>query len=1235
MTSAGLTFLSWVRTGLISTTGGTGNATGSPLDASRSLAGSLPVTLGFDDGQTATFEANLIGPGDVIGLDPHQVIRCDPAPGASTEPNYFAIVEFDRPDLPWMLTSGAPALALPTDADARRGLRPWLCLVVVPDTPLTPPTSRQPLPCLSVLDRELPDLATAWLWAHAQVLTTAGGDLDDVLAHQPDRTLSRLIAPRRLQPGTSYLACVVPTFEAGRRAGLGLDAPTSGSLAPAWTRGDAPRTVALPVYHSWRFSTAKVRGDFEELARRLHPAQFGDSGVRDLDLGRAGSGLPQPPPGATSKLALEGVLVGDRVVPGAWSGWSATARQAFQQALAARLASSASELAPPTYGALQAGFSGSLAAVDAPRWLRELNLDPRYRATAALGTRIVQRHQEALMASAWEQTAAIREANRLLRQAQLARAVGEVIERRIQASALGTDRLLQLTAPIHAQVATATGATVAAALAHSAAVTSSVSHAFRRAARPKGPLARRLTDEALSAPVVRLGLPAASAQAVRPTPQLRAVPGTVDLGAISGATESLATVTSTRVLKPVFPWEAAVPPAVPPNIPFGFMSDLVVEAGGTPSQPSPVAIGSALDFDGAAQRGWQLAGNGATSIPTNKTSTYIDRIGLQGIVSVGYEWIGGGGVDSMYWTPGYLFEPSGGAIRGEPAPRPKAIAAADLLGTGRVDVVFVLESQRQVQAGASPGSVWFKTLYSTYLEVRLDFDPATATFRGDRTGALMLAQDQPSPMSLTSFTASGSSIFFLDNTTLRVMRLDYWPSGMFHGPVLIVASDASTDLAPHIPHGAGGTAIATADFGGSTGTDLLVFYVDGSRAGYRIAYDVSADGSVGSWGEMFSPPISVGERFVGVALGVTSRAADLLRTERTTAFRQAAAATQDRQARVLALAGPPPPAPAVDATQLAGEVGAAIDPNITVEATVAARLELAAPIDPASLTDPLQPLALTPRFQYPTFELFRDAFPDRVYPGASRIPDDTVAALVVDRAALESFLVGLNHEMSRELLWRGFPLRHGTYFAQFWQAGRDEIAAIERWAPTSPLGAHPAPGVTAPSLLLVIRGELLRRIPDVTIYAAPSIPGPHGKGRAPDLARPHLPLFGGLLHSDIRFLAFDLAGPTDGWYFVFQQHPTAPRFGLDEASAGWGTPPSTWADLQWPQVVASEAEFKDLVYIDAGPSSPLADMVAPDGGSSPLHHRWGFSAAHQAHITLQLPALIAIHASRLLGSAPR
>ena len=79
------------------------------------------------------------------------------------EPNYFPLIEFDRPDFPWLFTPAVP--------DTAGHLQPWICLVVVPEVKASiSATPNQPLPVLQCPRMELPNLAEAWAWAHAQIV---------------------------------------------------------------------------------------------------------------------------------------------------------------------------------------------------------------------------------------------------------------------------------------------------------------------------------------------------------------------------------------------------------------------------------------------------------------------------------------------------------------------------------------------------------------------------------------------------------------------------------------------------------------------------------------------------------------------------------------------------------------------------------------------------------------------------------------------------------------------------------------------------------------------------------------------------------------------------------------------------------------------------------------------------------------------------------------------------------
>jgi len=435
-------FLPWVQPGIASNI--PDQAT-DKLDANQPSAVSLPLRLVINS-EAVDKTLRLYGPGDVTGIDPQQIVRIEPRNLTTDfEPNYFPAIEFDRPDFPWLFT--------PAKADAQSRLRPWLSLVVVRKQQGVElrPAGNLPLPVLEIKSParpvdELPDLSESHFWAHAQVTGSSKSNIKTTLESIPARSVSRLLCPRRLQPTTEYIACVVPSFEVGRKAGLNLPIqPEDGTkLEPAWKSGnEAPAEITLPVYYSWEFRTSEG-GDFEELVRRLEPRALpAEVGKRPIDISQPGFVIePQPQPDAPgTTLGLEGAL---RVVNTEPDEWPDEVRVPFQSALE-KIVNIPWEIAtkestdeepivgPPVYGCWQAGVhlvsatteSSTPVAWPPPFWLDELNLDPRNRSIAAMGTRVIQDQQEELMASAWEQLGEIEKINQRLRQAQLSRAVND------------------------------------------------------------------------------------------------------------------------------------------------------------------------------------------------------------------------------------------------------------------------------------------------------------------------------------------------------------------------------------------------------------------------------------------------------------------------------------------------------------------------------------------------------------------------------------------------------------------------------------------------------------------------------------------------------------------------------------------------------------------------------------------------------------------------------------------
>jgi hypothetical protein len=408
-------------------------------------------------------------------------------------------------------------------------------------------------------------------------------------------------------------------------------------------------------------------------------------------------------------------------------------------------------------------------------------------------------------------------------------------------------------------------------------------------------------------------------------------------------------------------------------------------------------------------------------------------------------------------------------------------------------------------------------------------------------------------------------------------------------------------------------------------------------------------------------------------------------------------ASRFRQAMIVlggalqAPAADPPLAAALDTQALRDTVVARIDPAVTVPARVLSLVDIGARLgwQPA---DPIQPIMAAPTFPQPMYAPLRDLSPDYILPGVEQIPPDTVGLLQSNHAFIEAYMVGLNHEMARQLLWTGYPTDlRGSYFRQFWDVSGyvpqatdptdptqlaellKDIPLINTWPLAGPLGSHEnRTGIVPDNVVLLIRGELLRRYPNTVIYAAKA--KLDGRQRVIDPTDERYPLFAGTLPTDITFIGFNLSeadakGGTpaspEGFFFVFQQHPTEPRFGLEPSATGTV---QHWADLAWTnfavpqqQVIAQAARqpaatpaivtysngwapwrlassvFGTVLaqtslpaFLSAGatPQDTAITDDADDPGDTA--NTWGADAAQTAYITLRMPFRIAIHADLMV-----
>ena len=248
---------------------------------------------------TVTRSVELLGPGDIRTLKPETVLRVYPeADSPNATAGELAYVEFYEEDLPWRYTPAHPA----TPAK----LKPWLALLVLADDEFTVQTRTAEPSVLTVHSvQSLPPPGELWAWAHTQLAGEASAaDAGQRVADDPNAAISRLLSPRRLKPGVLYTAFLVPSFETGLQAGLGLAWADTPALNPSW---DPTKPLEpFPVYHSWSFTTG-TSGTFEACVRKLVARPVGDAfGKRTVRVEAPGFGLdPQDLP---STFELEGAL---------------------------------------------------------------------------------------------------------------------------------------------------------------------------------------------------------------------------------------------------------------------------------------------------------------------------------------------------------------------------------------------------------------------------------------------------------------------------------------------------------------------------------------------------------------------------------------------------------------------------------------------------------------------------------------------------------------------------------------------------------------------------------------------------------------------------------------------------------------------------------------------------------------------------------------------------------------
>ena len=282
--------------------------------------------------------------------------------------------------------------------------------------------------------------------------------------------------------------------------------------------------------------------------------------------------------------------------------------------------------------------------------------------------------------------------------------------------------------------------------------------------------------------------------------------------------------------------------------------------------------------------------------------------------------------------------------------------------------------------------------------------------------------------------------------------------------------------------------------------------------------------------------------------------------------------------------------------------------------------------NPAWLLEPehLVPAMAYPDFPDPMYEKLRDISSELFLPNLELVPPNTISLLVTNPEFIEAYMTGLNHEFGRELLWREYPTdQRGSYFRQFWDVKgiitddsdltpekRAELAdtykdivPMDTWTSTLEARSASQSEATAGPAARVARAR--RAAEEISEHDRLRAARSHfyDKNGTPDPTKDPVivevttqaqmeaeilfPIFRAEVEPDIRFFGFDMTPEaakgadnpqkaTDDWgyYFIIQQVPGEPRFGMDVDFEPDSPTTVTWDDLSWTKF-ASDLRFID------------------------------------------------------------
>lgn len=1200
----------------------------------------------------------LAGPGEITGIDEKVIVKKTPIPGDTNfSPTFVPFIEFYSPDFPWRYTAAAPS---EEDDDHAKRLRPWLTLVTLEEdefTLLEPVAeglpSRFKLNNVGNLSKLIPSEQEIWAWAHVQinddktnsgnstVNSTVLNSYSDLIENSPDKIISRIISPRKLKLNKNYRAFLIPTFKRGIQAALNQEV-LAGKQEPGWYHNPVnPNTNPdyFPYYYSWGFSTGEY-GDFESLARKIMPSvPSPDMGKMKMDMTRPNHGwldgidiesqedwdghldmegvLKQPLP-LTPELPIEIETVYTDLV---------NLGDDFQNTASGTVTDPT--LTIPFYGQWYAGVS-RLDELNNRPWLNLMNKDPRFRLMVGAGQEVIRSNSQSYLDKAWGQAGGkggtsaglggigsgtafrsgggLQQANKSLRKMQSAYVIADRFFKK-HTQQLPDDEFLSVFGRVLTRIK------------HNCGCSGTYDPPFEYTPNPLPPVVPTVQFITPSFTPVVIGSTAyidwQFNQGAPTNPYILQVQQTY-MGAITvhniympgspthTATLTYAVQTSTEMVT------MQILPSTPYIIGGNVIATAEIPGNGGGGGETPTVEFSSLTF-----------------IPVSAgPAANVDWIFTQDTPSTPYTL----NVEQTYMglTTGFTINMPGSTPFTHPivynaGTMPEIVKLKIISGSG-----YTIGSISAAEAVIPPYSIVA--------------DGGGGGFGGESFNMLMTNERsikacvKCSSVSVKIIDPAFRSLMRRGSTIMRVMGFH---KNNPHNTMTQVGNGTVKTVPPYT----------------YPGSQLSVSY------GIMMTYPISdtdfvltnMEYSAGNY-NWNAYPYNPNSNFRITAKVMN----DMLNAVNETISLYDTAFTPDP----------------LDVIDLAITAKEALQPYKNLKALADARIKVNGnqPISEAVEDFEFNPVKTAPVFDMPMIKPLIEFYDEFFCPNISEIADNSMTLMEVNRPFIEAYMVGINHELNRRLLWDEYPTdQRTTFFRTFFESSmypprpgefldngaqnnRRDITDIHTWE-ESDLGDH-NPREDDASIVLVLRAELLRKFPNIDLYAQEAEWIESGgkkyrvlkEGTSQNPVKPVRPIFFADAKPDVKMFGFALtrqqiegsADPEDnepGYFFVFQERGGEVRFGfsIPTNESEFSDEPENWEDLNWGHIAGSLEAIDEMTYIPVEPAKWLPGNNIPDG--LPIDEApnpdlfWGNNSADMAYIMYDKPVKLSFHASTMLANA--